>query len=520
MFWDGTRWIDERTAARPLAPSTPKRGPLRSWLAALTIIISAASLAVPVVLAGTGATSLSVSTALPGARPRVSGLSAVNARRAASTTGAAPTGALARLASTAVTIAAGSPTPLATPAPTPILVAVYPPLSPTPLATPAPTPILVAVYPPLSPTPPATPAPTPILVAVYPPLSPTPVVTPASTLPLSGSTLAPPAASTPVLPASPIPGLTPAPTPSRAPASTLAPTPTPAHTVVLGAYIPGAPSDPTKIDEYASLTGGMPHIVMWFQDWTGPWNSFYASGADAIRTRGAMPLITWEPWAGTVVDPQWSLNTIINGSHDAYIHQWTHDVAAWGHPIYVRPMHEMNGGWTSWGYGVNGNTAAQFVTAWRHIVDIARAEGATNIRWVWSPNVDDGNPGLTPYVSVYPGDAYVDWVGLDGYNWGTSKGWNGWQSLYDTFKGSVDKIAALTSKPLMIAETASTELGGDKAAWITTGFASLLTALPRVRAVVWFDKKKETDWRVASSTQSLNAFRAVATSAAVAATLP
>jgi beta-mannanase len=195
-------------------------------------------------------------------------------------------------------------------------------------------------------------------------------------------------------------------------------------------------------------------------------------------------------------------------------------VATWGYPIYVRPMHEMNGPWSAWGYGVNGNTAAQHVAAWRHIVDIANAEGATNIRWVWSPNVDDGDPRLVPYANIYPGDAYVDWVGLDGYNWGTSQSWSTWQSLHALYSDSVDKIRALTGRPLMIGEIASTELGGDKAEWITNGFASLLTDLPQVRAVTWFDGNKETDWRVDSSTQSLLAFRAVATSAAFAATLP
>jgi hypothetical protein len=307
----------------------------------------------------------------------------------------------------------------------------------------------------------------------------------------------------------------PSPSPSPLPSPTLAPT----HLVALGAYIPGAPSDPTKIDAYGSLTGVMPNIVMWYQEWSGDWNAFYAKGADAVRSRGATPLISWEPWAGTN-DPAWALSTISDGSHDAYIHQWTHDVAAWGHTIYVRPMYEMNGPWSAWGYGVNGNTAAQYVAAWRHIVAIANSEGATNIRWVWCPNVDDGDPRYASYASLYPGDAYVDWVGLDGYNWGTSQSWSTWQSIYAIFNGSVDKVRAITSKPVMIAETGSTELGGDKAAWITNGFTSLVTDLPEIRALVWFNTSAQADWRVNTSTQSLAAYRAVAASGAFAGLLP
>jgi hypothetical protein len=279
--------------------------------------------------------------------------------------------------------------------------------------------------------------------------------------------------------------------------------------VALGAYIPGAPSNPSKIDAYAAMTGAMPAVVMWYQSWAGPWNSFYARGADAIHARGSMPMISWEPWAGLKDDPQWSLASINAGNHDAYIRSWARDVAAWGKPIYVRPMYEMNGTWTSWSPGVNGNTAAEFRQAWRHIVDLVRAQGASNISWVWAPNVDDGNPRYTPYADVYPGDRYVDWAGLDGYNWGTSQSWSRWQGVRSVFASSIEQISGVTSKPLMIAEIGSTELGGDKAAWITNGYARLQTDFPEVRAVIWFHGHKETDWRVDSSIASLEAYRAV-----------
>ncbi|MEO7118241.1 MAG: glycosyl hydrolase, partial [Candidatus Limnocylindrales bacterium] len=241
------------------------------------------------------------------------------------------------------------------------------------------------------------------------------------------------------------------------------PPPVPAsEPVALGVYIPGAPMDPSKIDDYADLVGAMPSVVMWYTDWSGRWNDFYRSGADAVRARGAMPLITWEPWAGSVTDSQWTLRSIADGSHDAYIRSFARDVAAWGHPLYLRPMHEMNGTWTSWSPGVNGNTAADFVPAWRHMVDVARAEGATNVRWVWCPNVQTSSR-FTPFSQVYPGDGYVDWVCLDGYNWGTSRGNSAWRSFATIFTDSINAVSSLTDKPMMIGETGSSELGGDKA---------------------------------------------------------
>src|SRR5581483_2417544 len=111
----------------------------------------------------------------------------------------------------------------------------------------------------------------------------------------------------------------------------------------------------------------------------------------------------------------------------------------------------------------------------------------------------------------YPGDAYVDWVGIDGYNWGTSQSWSSWQSLADIVGPVYRDYAA--KKPIMVAETASAEAGGDKAAWIQAAASSLARDFPAVRAFLWFEVSKETDWRVESSTSALAAFRTLAQSA-------
>ncbi len=233
-------------------------------------------------------------------------------------------------------------------------------------------------------------------------------------------------------------------------------------------------------------------------------------------------MVTWEPWnhTGDVSQPAYTLRTIIDGHHDDYIRQWARDAASWGRPMYLRFAHEMNCNWYPWSPGVNGNTSsAEYVAAWRHIHDVFRQEGATNVRWVWSPNV--AYNGSIPFEEVYPGDAYVDWVGLDGYNWGTAKPQSSWQELAAIFGPSYETLAAMTNKPMMIAETASAELGGDKAAWIREGLLNELPArFPRVRAVIWFNEYKETDWRVNSSEASLTAYREVAASSSYQGRLP
>ncbi len=142
---------------------------------------------------------------------------------------------------------------------------------------------------------------------------------------------------------------------------------------------------------------------------------------------------------------------------------------------------------------------------------IFRQEGATNVRWVWSPNI--AYPGSTPFAQVYPGDAAVDWIGLDGYNFGTSQSWSQWTDFVGVFGPSYDGVTQMSGKPLMIGETASSELGGDKAAWITHGLLTdVPKRFPRLRAIIWFDENKETDWRINSSSTALAAFIAVAKS--------
>jgi beta-mannanase len=298
---------------------------------------------------------------------------------------------------------------------------------------------------------------------------------------------------------------------------------TAANTVALGAYISGAPTDATQIDQFTALVGVAPAVVMWYQGWAANGApAFNAAAMDAVVARNAMPMVTWEPWDYTagIAQPAYSLQRIIVGAYDTYVHQWARNAATWAKPLYLRFAQEMNGNWYPWCPGVNGNTAAQYIAAWRHLFGIFQQEGATNVRWVWSPNVGGtkhgrkGGTANAQYASMYPGDAYVQWVGMDGYNWGTSQPWSTWTDLATAFSATYGSLTKLTSKPLMIAETASTELGGNKASWITQGLLTdVPSRFPRIRSVIWFNENKETDWRVNSSAASLAAYASVAKSA-------
>jgi hypothetical protein len=273
-----------------------------------------------------------------------------------------------------------------------------------------------------------------------------------------------------------------------------------------GVTMPGVPWQMDGLATVTAMLGRAPRQVMWYAAWSDR-ASFPAAQAAAVAATGATPVVTWEPWhpARGVEQPAYALDRIAAGDFRSYEVRWARQIRAYGRPVVLRFAHEMNGGWYPWSAGVNGNTAADYVAAWRHVVSVFRGQGVTNVSWSWSPNIP--YPGSTPLEAVYPGDRYVDQVALDGYNWGTSQPWSSWRSFWDLFSGGVTQLRALTAEPLYIAEVGSAEQGGDKAAWVRDMFATLAVH-PEVRGFTWFHHQKEADWRMNSSLPVVRAFQA------------
>jgi hypothetical protein len=118
--------------------------------------------------------------------------------------------------------------------------------------------------------------------------------------------------------------------------------------------------------------------------------------------------------------------------------------------------------------------------------------------------------------SLYPGDEWVDWIGMDGFLFG---GTVGWPSFTAIFGNTYERLAELSDRPMMIAETAANDEGGDKTAWIASALQREAPRFSRIRALVWFDDVKPNgDFRVDSSADSLAAFRAAVDSPIFAAT--
>jgi hypothetical protein len=219
------------------------------------------------------------------------------------------------------------------------------------------------------------------------------------------------------------------------------------------------------------------------------------------RSLGRIPLVTWQ---GA------DANSIASGSLDAVVHDRAARVRDFGAPIFVRFAAEMNGSWSPMNASRTGNDPSRYVAAWRHVVDVFRQTGASNAVFVWCPNaIDDPVADWNHWTAYYPGDGYVDWVGIDGYNWGNPgpwSPWSSWESFGAIMRGIYDDYAA--RKPIMIAETSSVESAGDpsaKASWIADAGEWTKTH-PAVAALVWFDTDKERDWRLDSSPQARAAY--------------
>jgi hypothetical protein len=209
-----------------------------------------------------------------------------------------------------------------------------------------------------------------------------------------------------------------------------------------------------------------------------------------VRGDGVIPVIDW---GSDGISDNAGSQSITSGYWDKYITSWAQSAAKWGHPFFLRFDWEMNGKWFAWGVGHNGTTAADYVAAWRHVHDIFSKVSAKNASWVWCPNRDPGGAFAPLFpgggVSLYPGDSYVDWTGLDGYNTGGAS----WLSFTTLFQPTYITITDhVPSKPMMLAEVGSTSYGGTpsnggKAGWINDMFVALETLFPNVYALSWFD---------------------------------
>lgn len=268
----------------------------------------------------------------------------------------------------------------------------------------------------------------------------------------------------------------------------------------VGAWL-GVQATTSEINNWQTLADYKLDTVMAYVDWSTNFSSIQNTFMSAIYNNGSEAIITWEPWG-------LSNNDISQGRKDSYIRQMASDMKAFNKEIYISLMHEANGNWYDWAIGdSNVNNNQTYIAAYRHVVDIFRQVGANKVKFIWNINAGSSGAG-TSFTGHYPGDAYVDYVAIDGYNWGNTQSWGStWQSFDSIFASPYQALSSI-NKPIFITEFSCTEKGGNKAQWITETFNTIRAKYPRIKLVSWFGENKEQDWRINSSSAALAAFRA------------
>jgi mannan endo-1,4-beta-mannosidase len=254
-----------------------------------------------------------------------------------------------------------------------------------------------------------------------------------------------------------------------------------------GAALDGAPASLGPVEEFATKVGKQPNMLLYYAAWG---DQFDAQAVRNARAIGALPVMEWEPFKPSIAD-------IADGISDDYIRKFATAVRALNLPVAISFAHEMNGFWYAW--GTEKTSPADFVRAWRRVHDIFLDVGATNVIWVWSPNVVNPVPTV-PLTPLYPGDSYVDWIGVVGYY--TDSGASTFSTLFGPTTATVREF---TGKPILILETGA-EDSRRKSQDVADLFSGV-AASSDVIGFIWFNYVKRADWRIDSDSSALAQFR-------------
>lgn len=280
-----------------------------------------------------------------------------------------------------------------------------------------------------------------------------------------------------------------------------------------GIFEPTAPADPTKLMKLENQLGQRFKFILYYHHLFGDVSiETVAKDLQNAYANGYIMELTLQ--TGNYNKDN-AMYDILNGEYDAYFQRYAQAVAKFEHPVLLRFANEMNGDWCIYSAWHTGKDTEIYKKCYRYIHDIFVKNGANNVLWVWNPN-EKSFPDFTwnAMELYYPGNEYVDIVGLTGYNTGTYYSGETWRSFDQIYGKMYQKYQRMFSQPLMITEFACSGIGGNKAAWITDMFQQL-PKYPAIKVAIWWNG---CDWAVPGevparpywvneSEQTLNSFK-------------
>ncbi len=253
-----------------------------------------------------------------------------------------------------------------------------------------------------------------------------------------------------------------------------------------GAFLGGRPTR-EDIVGFRNKYGKKPLLVMVFVDWTRFIDEIVIKD---VYSQNCTLFVSWEPWQA-VTKKGIDYDGLLSGEYDEYILNFAKHLNATEKEVFIRFAHEMNGNWYPWSGTKIGRD--KYISIYRYIRDIFDRIHTTNVKWVFCVNWEDVPKEKNHFMLYYPGDEYVDYVGIDGYNWGDTESWSRWMNFKDIFERRYKEITTYLKRPVMITEFSSASSGGNKSIWIKEAMNDI-KRMKNIEAFILFNVDKETDW--------------------------
>lgn len=284
-----------------------------------------------------------------------------------------------------------------------------------------------------------------------------------------------------------------------------------------GAYMGGPNGEeddvgPAEFESYAQAVGKPPAWVYFSHNWFKG-RDFPLQTARWIREKGSVPFIRLMLRSSEEQDaaePTYMLQRILAGEFDADLRAWARSARGFGSALLVEYGTEVNGRWFSWNGVWNGGGATQgygdprspdgperFRDAYRRIVRLMREEGAHNVLWVFHVNnIDVPDEPWNRFEQYYPGDDYVDWVGVSAYG-AQAPTDTETRQLREMMDGAHRRLAALSaSKPIVLLEFGATKSHPtvDQARWAEQALRDLTSVRwSRLIGFAWWNEAWRND---------------------------
>ena len=268
-----------------------------------------------------------------------------------------------------------------------------------------------------------------------------------------------------------------------------------------GGYTPQDDVALQQIDAFAQQTGQYPGTFSIWVDFgpDGTRTSFPSQTLlDGLTSRNITPVIFLQPVGPEIHkssnNPEgakkYSNSSIVKGTWDTWLTTFAQAAKAYNKPVIIRYAHEMNGSWFPWSrYYPSGSNGAEYydvnngpqnyVKAWKHVYNLIKPI-APKAKFYWG--VNDGNASGSTYAEYFPGDGFVDYVGFDSYK----KPGNS-NSLDDLYSTPIQRLKSLSSKPIIIGETAIDPNIAERSDLLTNGYNAVFNKYPEVQAIIYYN---------------------------------